>query len=191
MASKFFKDGDKNVVPQLIRGAKPRITIIVAWIIALSILSIGCAWSYQVDDWNIFARSGSLLVFIALVVASINFNGWSKNNYQFIGGVVAEKANSQEDPGIREILEKTISTSDTMTTILFSKSLNENLNEKLNEIGLSIPNKHRKLLVSFLIDQQAQLMMNLTDRHIKEKVQKHELLVAALGTLVWGFGDLL
>ena len=146
----------------------PRIIIIFLIFISIAIVGFGMRYSIENNDWSIFSRSGSVLVIIALIVAIVDHSYWSKKAIEVGNKAITEKRKEQFKDNfykvIREDLDK------------------YKVEKSENEINYLVNKEYTKYL-----EDLPERIGTVT----RKSLQKYELIVASVGTVIWGFGDLL
>lgn len=126
-------------------------------------LSLGIGLSIYLRDWMWLARFGAFLVCLALM---FEITGLPE---RFVARALAIAEKATEETVLKQMLKRgylygiTTETTDEQLSVIFEK-------------------EHRRRL-AFTSDA----MTNA----IKRKIQKHEFIIASLGTLLWAFADLL
>lgn len=133
-----------------------------AWMLAFAILAIGVWASFQWSDWVHFARSGAVLVVLSLSLAAFDFgNGFIDRVLFLLKPMTANLVEMQ------------------------SKN-----RPHLYGIHPGLTEKEKDDLFQKVSRERLNQVHVLMKNHMAKDVQKIEFLIAALGTLVWGFGDL-
>lgn len=145
----------------------PWVAVIIAIIVSIIILGIGIWLSLELDDWTIFSRSGSLLVVIALALAILDHSNW-----------LQKVINVSSDAALPEFKEK-----------LKQNFLNK-VTERLSKHNLQKSEDEIEYIVNIEISKYIEEVPNRIGSTVKRSFQKYELIIAAIGTIVWGFGDL-
>jgi hypothetical protein len=135
---------------------------LMIWFFALSIMGVGAYLSHLENDWMLFARSGSLVVVVSLSLAVFGFG------QKFISSVV-----DMIEPIALEIVTMQVSKRSYLYGVRSGLK-----DEELAEIVEKITRER--------IDRINAIM----HKRLSQSVHKTEFFVAGLGTLVWGFGDL-
>jgi hypothetical protein len=145
----------------------PWIIVGISILISILALGIGVWFSVEQKDWSLFSRAGSLLVIIALTMAIIDHSKWLKKVID-----IGDRATSSE---FKEELKK-----------IFHEQITENL-DKHNLIKPPVE-------IEFLADLECSKYLELAPQRVginlRKWFQKYELIIAGIGTFVWGFGDL-
>lgn len=137
--------------------------LVGGYTLAALVLSFGIGLSIYLHDWMWLARFGAFLVCLALM---FEITGLPE---RFVGKALAIAEKATEETVLKQMLKRsylygiTSETTDEQLSVIFEK-------------------EHRRRLV-FTSDA----MTNA----IKKKIQKHEFIVASIGTMLWAFADLL
>lgn len=137
--------------------------LIGGYTLAALALSLGIGLSIYLRDWMWLARFGALLVCLALM---FEITGLPE---RFVGKALAIAEEMTVETVFKQMLKRsylygiTAETTDEQLSLIFEK-------------------EHRRRL-AFTSDA----MTNA----IKKKIQKHEFIIASIGTLLWAFADLL
>ena len=134
-----------------LKGIEQRIYLAT---ILLSVM--GVALSISLKDWQCFARSGSLIVILGIIVAWKDITGNLQAYINAIIDVLAKKIQEIENGSTRGLLYSGRKNSE-------DKSRLKSYNDKLQEL----------------------------DRLMKLRLKTLEVFILILGTLVWGYGDLI
>lgn len=149
----------------LIELALPMVAIVFSWIAVAGVTVAGVWLSLSYENWSIFARCGSVVVVIALLLAVYDHFSWARSLSQLAQSVAKQKESG--DTFVKDIREG-----------LGSHGVEKSENE-----------------ISFLAEQKSKSYHeNFPYRysyHMKSVFQKNELLIGVYGTMVWGFGDLI
>ncbi|MEK0276915.1 hypothetical protein, partial [Vibrio vulnificus] len=140
----------------------PKKVKITAWVLAFAILAVGVWASFHWSDWVNFARSGAVLVVLSLSLAAFGF-----------GNGFIDRVLSVVKPMAVKIVE------------MQSKN-----RPHLYGIHSGLTQKEKDDLVQKVSRERLNQIHVLMKNRMAKDVQKIEFLIAALGTLVWGFGDL-
>lgn len=142
--------------------------------VSITILFIfGVVPSVLNSDWTWFARSGALLVIFGVYVVWLDYKSQIDNDLE----TVLE--------GFNEYLKTITPEQDRESLINLSKSLNIKYTEEQLERLLETPTDRNKVFK--IISAKFNEVSKLTHK----RVQNVEFLVLALGTLIWGYGDLI
>lgn len=137
--------------------------LIGGYALAALTLSLGIGLSIYLHDWMWLARFGAFLVCLALM---FEITGLPE---RFIGKALAIAEEATVETVFKQMLKHsylygiTAETTDEQLCIIFDK-------------------EHRRRL-AFTSDAMTTA--------IKKKIQKHEFIIASLGTMLWAFADLL
>lgn len=137
--------------------------LIGGYALAALTLSLGIGLSIYLHDWMWLARFGAFLVCLALM---FEITGRSE---QFVKKALAIAEKATEEIVLEQMLKR---------SYLYGITT-ETTNEQLSVI---FEKEHRRRL-AFTSDAMTSA--------IKKKIQKHEFIIASLGTLLWAFADLL
>jgi len=141
----------------------PKKIKMAAWMLAFAILAVGVWGSFQWSDWVHFARSGAVLVVLSLSLAAFGFgNGFIDRVLFLLKPMTANVVEMQ------------------------SKN-----RPHLYGIHPGLTEKEKDDLVQKVSRERINQVHILMKNRMAKDVQKTEFLIAALGTLVWGFGDLM
>ena len=150
---------------RLVELVLPIVAILMAWLAVVVATVVGVWLSLSKENWSIFARSGSIVVAVALLLAIYDHFSWARSLSELARGVV--KNEGVEDMFIKDIREALLS---------------HGIEKAENEIG-------------FLAEQKSKSYYEMFpyrfSYHLKSLFQKNELLIGIYGTLIWGFGDLI
>ncbi|ELV8553733.1 hypothetical protein QNE49_001367 [Vibrio fluvialis] len=140
----------------------PKKIKISAWFLAFSILAVGAWAGLHWNDWVHFARSGAVLVVLSLSLAAFGFG----NNF-------IDRVLFLVKPATAKIIE-----------------IQSNNHPHLYGIHENLTDKEKSDLIHKVSRERINQVHVLMKNRMAKDVQKIEFLIAALGTLVWGFGDL-
>ncbi|EIX4885371.1 hypothetical protein MDT45_004245 [Vibrio vulnificus] len=140
----------------------PKKIKIAAWVLAFAILAVGVWASFHWSDWVHFARSGAVLVVLSLSLAAFGFGNGFIDRVLFLLKPMTAK-------------------------IVEMQSKNR---PHLYGIHPRLTEKEKDDLVQKVSRERLNHVHVLMKNRMAKDVQKIEFLIAALGTLVWGFGDL-
>lgn len=150
---------------KLVKLALPIVAIYLAWLFVVGATVAGMWLSLSYEDWSIFARFGSVVVVIALLLAVYDHFSWAR----CLSKLARELINEQEGDDI------------------FVKDICE----ALESHGI----EKSKSEIAFLAEQKSKAYHELFpyrfSYHMKSLFQRNELLIGVYGTFVWGFGDLI
>lgn len=141
----------------------PKRYVITGYLITTAVLAIGTWLSIQLDDWMWLARFGAFLVCLAMM---FEVTGVLERYVKNIFGVVE---GATVDVVLMQVKRR---------PHLYGVS-SETTTQQIQEIA----EKEQKRRLKSADD----LMRNA----IARKVQKHEFILASVGTLLWAFADLL
>lgn len=147
----------KNILKVLM----PFILIFTAWVASAVILYNG--YLYGLADPVNFARSGALVVAVALLVASIDH-------------MTVAKAISSSFSTLEDHIEERV--------------FKQHIESKLEQYRLKKSSQEIAFLEDMFREQYFDLAPYRYGKVIQQKLQKHEVLLGAIGTIIWGFGDL-
>ena len=146
----------------------PFFWMIIAVIASIASIHHGISLSLECNDWTIFSRSGSLLVSIALVSVLIDHSKFYRSLYLNISDKNITKHSVFIDKVIRRKIKQILK------EYKFQKSSNE---------------------IDYLVNIEGKLFAEYASILISKEFNKYsrrlELILAVLGTLIWGFGDLI
>lgn len=137
--------------------------LIGGYSLAALALSLGICLSIYLHDWMWLARFGAFLVCLALM---FEITGLPE---RFVGKALAIAEEATVETVFKQMLKHsylygiTEETTDEQLSIIFDK-------------------EHRRRLA---------FTSNAMTNAIKKKIQKHEFIIASIGTLLWAFADLL
>lgn len=155
---------DPNTIPNEILDSfrVPRLFQFLVWVIAIFILFVGIVSSFYWDTWMCFARAGAVIVILALALEA---SGYVDRYVSKLLGVVGEIS----------------------PTIVVSQVLN---NKHL--YGLK-GNETDEQLADIVVKENARRLnyvAGVMEGRLYKDLRKTEFKIAALGTLLWGFADL-
>ena len=144
----------------------------VGWLLVVILTVIGVVLSIRYDQWHIFSRCGSLIVLVALFLAVIDHSGWAKTLYKITEPELTQNKNPKTE-----------------------KRIQNEIIDEIEKCNLTFSEKE----ISFFTWLSYKLELNTYREHfparfgsyLKSVMQKHELIIATYGTLIWGFGDLI
>lgn len=137
-------------------------------IISIAILGTGIWLSFASSDWTIFSRSGSLLVIVALIMALTDHSGWLRKIIKIGDNSLSEKAKEE-----------------------FKRAFSKNIEEDLKRFEIVKSKNEIDYLTDVKVQDYLQNFPNRIGIEIRKSIQKYELSIAIIGTLVWGFGDII
>lgn len=141
----------------------PKRHVITGYLITTAVLAIGTWLSIQLDDWMWLARFGAFLVCLAMMFEVTGvLERYVKNIFGVVEGATVDVVLMQVN----------------RRPHLYGVS-SETTTQQIQEIA----EKEQKRRLKYADD----LMRNA----IARKVQKHEFILASIGTLLWAFADLL
>jgi len=161
-------DMDSASVKQYLALLKPFISIAFALLAVILITCIGIYLSIKFDDWLWFARSGAAIVTISLLLASTNHSTWADSFVDILDTVTKSSTKDEVKQIVQDSVERSF------------KRHNVELAE--NELAY-----HTSKEIGLLTQQSKEILVNLAHK----KFVRFEFTIAAYGTLIWGFGDLL
>lgn len=141
----------------------PKRYVIAGYLLTAAVLAIGTWLSIQLDDWMWLARFGAFLVCLAMM---LEVTGVLERYVKKIFGVVED---ATADVVLMQVKRRP------HLYGVFSETTAQQIQE--------IAEKEHKRRLRYADD----LMCNT----IARKVQKHEFILASVGTLLWAFADLL
>ncbi|HCG7163509.1 TPA: hypothetical protein NJ349_004694 [Vibrio parahaemolyticus] len=136
---------------------------LMVWFLALSIMGIGAYLSHLERDWMLFARSGSLVVVVSLSLAAFGFG------QKFINSVV-----KMVEPVALKIVAMQVSK-----------------RPYLYGVQAGLKDEELAAIIEKVTRERITSINTIMHKRLAQSVQKTEFVIAALGTLVWGFGDLI
>ena len=144
----------------------------VGWLLVVILTIIGVVLSIRYDQWLIFSRCGSLIVLVALFLAIIDHSGWAETLYK----ITEPKLTQNKNPKIE-------------------KRIKDEIVDEIQKCNLTLSEEE----ISFFTWLAYKLELNSYREQfparfgsfLKSIMQKHELIIATYGTLIWGFGDLI
>jgi hypothetical protein len=144
----------------------------VGWLLVVILTIIGVVLSIRYDQWLIFSRCGSLIVLVALFLAIIDHSGWAETLYK----ITEPKLTQNKNPKIE-------------------KRIKDEIVDEIQKCNLTLSEEE----ISFFTWLAYKLEFNSYREqfparfgsYLKSIMQKHELIIATYGTLIWGFGDLI
>lgn len=131
------------------------------------IFSFYTCFSDSESDWITFARSGSLLVCIALVLAIIDHQSWVKNAIP-----TSQKYRPETYSNIEKAIEDTIK-------------------EEIKTFNLKKSENEIKYLTNLRYNEFLEKQKSEKAHETRSRFQRVELAIGLVGTLIWGFGDLI
>ena len=144
----------------------------VGWLFVIIITVIGVVLSIRLNQWLIFSRCGSLIILIALFLALIDHSGWAKTLYKITEPNLTQNQNPKTE-----------------------KRIKNEIVEELQNCNLTISEKEINFFTWLAYKQELSTYReHFPTRfgvYLKSFMQKHELIIATYGTLIWGFGDLI
>lgn len=158
-------DNDED---DLINVISPIIYISGGYLFAILIFLGGIIISINLHDWSWFSRSGSLLVVIALTLEVIDFPTWISN--------ISKSVRKYSERDGDEFLYDT-----------FRNIIKENLKKH----GVIKSPEEIEFLTEQYRDNYLELLPTKFGSGVKKMAHKYEIIIAAIGTLIWGFGDLI
>jgi hypothetical protein len=133
------------------------------WFLAIFTLLCGVIISIQLTNWTHFARSGSVLVVLSLSLAAFGFgNGFIDKMLTVLKPIALRIVNMQSE----------------------NRPYLYGINDGLTD-------KQRDQLVKKVTSERVNQIHMLMKNRLSKDIQKIEFTIAALGTFVWGFGDLI
>ena len=157
----------KRVIEAMLPIAVPVVAVIAAWLIAIIIGSMGIGFSLYYGNWDIFARSGPLIVVCALFLALFDYTSSSKKFFDQLKKVLGPEYQQDEIERIRQFVREEIK--------------KYGLTKSEDEIAYLADRKRESYWEGISIRLGGALKM----RSVTSEVS-----LATLGTLIWGFGDL-
>lgn len=153
-----------NAMRLLVRILKPNKQPIDLFIVSALVLSAGIYFSFVMNDWENFSRSGSIIV-----VISIAIHVWDVKTR-------SEKAKS-------EIVEYMSSE---------ASKLEKYQEDKSDDARFSGDHLFREIQ-SLKLDMEAcaNRFRALDVEEVEKSYKKYEVVTGIFGTLIWGFGDLI
>jgi hypothetical protein len=135
-----------------------------AWLLTIALLLLGTKASFLWHDWGWLARSGALLTVAALSVGSFNSS--------LQAALVVDYLDNAHDP---------------------SQSIYEAMRAKPHLYGISRPlsELETREVVAKERNRLKARVRSVLESEMSSSLKQLELQVATLGTLVWGFGDLI
>ena len=158
------QDALKAVLPIL----TPFLAVKIARWTAALIAAVGIAVSYSTGDWSVFSRSGSLIVVCALALAFFDYTTATKQFFDQARALGGDKYEEQTQSTVQELIR-----------------------EDLKRHGIEKSNEELAYLTERRMSDFWEFAPIRYGGHFKLRSLKTELALAILGTLVWGFGDLL
>lgn len=149
---------------KLVELAMPILAIYLAWFFVVGVTVAGVWLSLSYEDWSIFARFGSVVVVIALLLAVYDHFSWARSLSTLSLALINEQVDDIFVKDIREALE------------------NHGIEKSESEISYLAEQKSKAY---------HELFPYRFSHHLKSLFQRNELLIGVYGTLVWGFGDLI
>jgi hypothetical protein len=146
---------------------KPFLFFIAGIALSIIVVIVGIYFSVIKSDWSWFARLGALLVVIALILATVDLPGWMVNLLK-----LGKKKSSTE-------LKDS-----------FSEIFKDDIKNKIKQCGNSMSEADIEFHASIMAEHYQTNLPTLFSIHMKSITQKIELIIAALGTFIWAFGDL-
>lgn len=157
----------KKVVEAMLPIAVPVLAGIVAWLFAIVIGSMGIGFSLYYDNWEIFARSGPLIVVCALFLALFDYTSSSKKFFEQLKKALGPEYQQDEIERIRQFVR-----------------------EEIKKYGLTKTEDE----IAYIADQKRESYWEGVSTRLggalKMRSVTSEVSLATLGTLIWGFGDL-
>jgi hypothetical protein len=162
----YFGDaklGQNNIPDEVLDSfSVPRLFKFLVWAIAIFILFIGIVSSFYWDTWMCFARAGAVIVILALAL----------------------EASGYIDRYVSKLLEvvREVSPSLVVSQVLNNKYL----------YGLK-GNETDEQLADIVVKENARRLnyvAGIMEGRLYKELRKTEFKIAALGTFLWGFADL-
>lgn len=141
----------------------PRLYFLITWLTVFIILLVGGFLSYASEDWMWFARFGALIVIVSLLIEA------SGVVQKYIDKIICFSAALTEEIVKMQVLRQ-------------PHMYGLTGNESEDEIDQITKKEH------------AQRMTNINlvlERKISSDVRRMQFLIGFVGTIVWGFGDLM
>ncbi len=148
--------------------ASPAFAAIITWLPVIFCLAIGVWWALATNDWENFSRMGSIIVIISLTTYFGNFEKKIK--------LGLEKMEISLGRIGKSIMEESIRVNSGVSTLSVVQR------EEINIAGSALGRDFVKLHL---------LITNMDSGKIDRFFSWNALAIAMLGTIIWGFGDLL
>jgi len=158
----------KETIDALAGLVLPTILLYAAWLVVVAITFSAIVVSVQTHCWSPLVRSGAAIVIVALFLALIDFSGWARRLLKLASSITSNRNESAVWKAIKKEVE------DDLATHGLSKSEDE---------------------ISFLVEREMKAYTtNFPARFgavAKGLHLGHEIAMAAYGTLLSGFGDVI
>ena len=159
----FYSDFKQNV-----KISSPLLWIICSIFISGIIIYFGIQLSIKYNDWTIFSRSGSLLILVTLFIILIEHS---------------------------KFFTSLIRNLDENRCIKYSSILKKIIRRKIVQTLRKYQIQKSSLEIDYLVEKEFYLFIeyfsNITRISLKEIAQRIELIIGIIGTIIWGFGDLI
>jgi hypothetical protein len=157
----------KKAVKAMLSIALPVLAVIVAWLFAIVIVSMGIGFSLYYNNWDIFARSGSLIVVCALLLALFDYTSSSKKFFDQLKEAFGPEYQQDEVERIRQFVR-----------------------EEFKKYGLTKTDDE----IAYIADRERESywkgVITRFSGALKMRSVTSEVSLAIIGTLICGFGDL-
>ncbi len=141
----------------------PRKYKIYAWLLTLLIITIGIYLSIIKDDWIILARAGALIVILSLSLESTGI--------------------------IQKLINKIINTTKELTREIVIMQVKRNTNLYGNSDSRTEDDINQ--ISEKELNKRVESLQLLIEKTMYSDLRKTEFSIAALGTFLWGFADLI
>ena len=140
----------------------------LAWCIAGVIGLVGIVLSLLYGNWNIFSRSGALIIVCALLLALFDYTSSTKQFFDQVRKVLGPKYRQEELERVRQLVR-----------------------EEMKEYGLTKSEEEIAYLADRKLESYWEGFPARFGGALKMRSVSSEVSLAILGTLISGFGDLL
>ena len=162
-----YKEKIITLLLPILAAAIPLLARWLAWFIMVLIALTGVILSVNYSDWSIFSRAGSLIVVLALTLALIDYSSVSKNVINEARKIGGDKASNEAIENIKNMI----------------------MNDLKNHGVVKTDGEINYMAETLSTDYWERLPMRLGG-FFKMQAVKTEITIAVIGTVIWGFGDL-
>jgi hypothetical protein len=158
----------KRILEAMLPLIASYLAVYIAWCITGIIVIVGIALSILYGNWNIFSRSGALIIVCALLLALLDYTSSTKQFFDHVREIFGPKYRQEELERVRQLMH-----------------------EEMKEYGLKRSEEEIAYLADRKLESYWEGFPGRFGGALKMRAVSSEISLAILGTLISGFGNLL